>query len=42
MAFHAVPSDLPVREWYLTPLLGPADHAVTEVLWPIVTHEPAR
>jgi DNA-binding transcriptional MerR regulator len=36
VAFHAVPSDLPVRELYVTPLSGPEDDAVTELLWPVV------
>jgi DNA-binding transcriptional MerR regulator len=36
VAFHAVPSDLPVRELYVTPLGGPEDEAVTELLWPVV------
>jgi DNA-binding transcriptional MerR regulator/effector-binding domain-containing protein len=35
VAFHAVPSEHPVREWYLTPLHGPEEAAITEVLWPV-------
>ena len=42
VAFHAVPADLPVREWYVTPLDGPEDDAVTEVLWPVVAHDTTR
>jgi DNA-binding transcriptional MerR regulator len=41
VAFHAVPADLPVREWYVTPLEGPEDDAVTEVLWPVVASDPS-
>lgn len=36
VAFHAVPAEHPVRELYLTPLAGPQDVAVTELLWPII------
>jgi DNA-binding transcriptional MerR regulator len=40
VAFHAVPADLPVRELYVTPLTGPEDDAVTELLWPVVGEGP--
>jgi DNA-binding transcriptional MerR regulator len=36
VAFHAAPAEEPVRELYLTPLDGPQDDAVTELLWPVV------
>jgi len=36
VAFHAAPGEHPVRELYLTPLAGPQDEAVTELLWPII------
>lgn len=36
VAFHAVPAEAPVREFYLTPTAGPPDDAVTELLWPVV------
>ena len=36
VAFHAVPADLPVRELYRTPISGPGEQAVTDVLWPVV------
>lgn len=39
VAFNAVPADLPVREIYRTPLDGPSDEAVTDVLWPIVLEQ---
>jgi DNA-binding transcriptional MerR regulator len=42
VAFHATPTDAPVREWYLTPLDGPEDDAVTELLWPIVEDDQQR
>ena len=35
VAFHATPTDDAVREWYLTPVDGPEQEAVTELLWPI-------
>lgn len=36
VAFHAVPADPPVRELYLTPVGGPEEDQVTDLLWPIV------
>lgn len=36
VAFHATPSGLPVREWYLAPPDGEGD-AVTELCWPVET-----
>jgi DNA-binding transcriptional MerR regulator/effector-binding domain-containing protein len=36
VAFHAVPAGLPVRELYPTPIDGPIEDAVTELLWPVV------
>jgi DNA-binding transcriptional MerR regulator/effector-binding domain-containing protein len=40
VAFHAVPADPPVRELYLTPIGGPEEEPVTELLWPVlVDHE---
>jgi DNA-binding transcriptional MerR regulator len=36
VAFHATPSGLPVREWYLAPPDGDGD-AVTELCWPVET-----
>jgi len=35
VAFHATPAELPVRELYLTPLDGPQEEAITELLWPV-------
>ncbi len=39
VAFHAAPADPPVRELYLTPIGGPEEEPVTELLWPIVIAE---
>ena len=39
VAFNAVPADLPVRELYRTAMGGPADEALTDVLWPIVLED---
>jgi effector-binding domain-containing protein len=36
VAFHAAPAEAPVRELYLTPLDGPEEDAITELLWPVV------
>lgn len=36
VAFHAAPAEHPVRELYLTPMAGPEDDAVTQLLWPVV------
>jgi len=35
VAFHAAPAEAAVRELYLTPLDGPEEDAVTEMLWPV-------
>ena len=35
VAFHAAPAEEPVRELYLTPLDGPQEDAITELLWPV-------
>jgi len=36
VAFHAVPASHTVREWYLTPIDGPEQDAITELLWPVL------
>jgi DNA-binding transcriptional MerR regulator len=35
VAFHATPAEAAVRELYVTPLGGPEEDAVTELLWPV-------
>src|SRR4051812_8341241 len=35
VAFHATPTDAPVREWYFTDVDGHEEDPVTELLWPI-------
>jgi effector-binding domain-containing protein len=35
VAFHATPTELPVRELYRTPIDGPAEQAITELHWPV-------
>ena len=36
VAFGRAPAEHPVRELYLTPMAGPEDDAVTQLLWPVV------
>ena len=39
VAFNAVPAEFPVRELYRTPMNGPGEEAVTDVLWPVVVED---
>ena len=36
VAFHAAPAEHPARELYVTPMAGPEEDAVTELLWPVL------
>jgi DNA-binding transcriptional MerR regulator/effector-binding domain-containing protein len=39
VAFNSIPAEHSVRELYRTPMRGPSESAVTELLWPIVLED---